>query len=68
MTGVPARPGTHFRAGSVAIVPLGIVLLQPVDERKARLDDPLSRRLPGAPHVDRTTLRAVGSHPAPGGH
>ncbi|MFI1468653.1 serine hydrolase domain-containing protein [Streptomyces wuyuanensis] len=61
MTGVPARPGMHFRAGSVAIVHMGIVLLQLVDEKKARLDDPLSRWLPDAPHADEITLRMLGS-------
>ncbi|MEU2493548.1 serine hydrolase domain-containing protein [Streptomyces sp. NPDC007883] len=61
MTGVPARPGMHFRAGSVAIVYLGIVLLQLVDEKKAGLDDPLSRWLPDAPHADEITLRMLGS-------
>ncbi|WP_240800397.1 beta-lactamase family protein [Streptomyces sp. ICN441] len=61
MTGVPARPAMHFRAGSVAIVYLGIVLLQLVDERKARLDDPLSRWLPDAPHAREITLRMLGA-------
>ncbi|MFD9967815.1 serine hydrolase domain-containing protein [Streptomyces sp. NPDC059011] len=61
MTGVPARPDMHFRAGSVAIVHMGIVLLQLVDEKKAGLDDPLSRWLPDAPHADRITLRMLGA-------
>ncbi|MGW1881805.1 serine hydrolase domain-containing protein [Streptomyces sp. NPDC001970] len=60
MTGVPAQPGMHFRAGSVAIVYMGITLLQLVDEKKARLDDPVSRWLPDAPHADKITLRMLG--------
>ncbi|MFD7612503.1 serine hydrolase domain-containing protein [Streptomyces sp. NPDC059828] len=60
MTGVPATPGMHFRAGSVAIVYMGITLLQLVDEKKARLDDPVSRWLPEAPHGDDITLRMLG--------
>ncbi|MEJ8656617.1 serine hydrolase domain-containing protein [Streptomyces sp. MS1.AVA.4] len=60
MTGVPAQPGMHFRAGSIAIVYMGITLLQLVDEKKARLDDPVSRWLPDAPHADRITLRMLG--------
>ncbi|MEU2153643.1 serine hydrolase domain-containing protein [Streptomyces sp. NPDC019396] len=60
MTGVPATPGMHFRAGSVAIVYMGITLLQLVDEEKARLDDPVSRWLPDAPHGDKITLRMLG--------
>ncbi|MFD7440394.1 serine hydrolase domain-containing protein [Streptomyces sp. NPDC059909] len=60
MTGVPATPGMHFRAGSVAIVYMGMTLLQLVDEKKARLDDPVSRWLPDAPHADEITLRMLG--------
>ncbi|MGW7369238.1 serine hydrolase domain-containing protein [Streptomyces sp. NPDC054841] len=60
MTGVPARPDMHFRAGSVAIVYMGAVLLQLADEKKVGLDDPVSRWLPDAPHADRITLRMLG--------
>ncbi|MFG3407576.1 serine hydrolase domain-containing protein [Streptomyces sp. NPDC048142] len=61
MTGVPAKPNMHFRPGSVAIAYLGTVLLQLVDEQRVRLDDPVSRWLPGLPHADRITLRMLGS-------
>ncbi|MFD5425079.1 serine hydrolase domain-containing protein [Streptomyces sp. NPDC127084] len=60
MTGVPATPAMHFRAGSVAIVYMGITLLQLVEEKKAGLDDPVSRWLPDAPHADEITLRMLG--------
>lgn len=60
MTSVPAQPGMHFRAGSVAIVYMGITLLQLVEEKKARLDDPVSRWLPDVPHADEITLRMLG--------
>lgn len=59
--GVPARPGMHFRAGSVGIAYLGTVLLQLVDEKKVRLDAPVSRWLPGLPHANTITLRMLGS-------
>ncbi|WP_051782523.1 MULTISPECIES: serine hydrolase domain-containing protein [unclassified Streptomyces] len=61
MTGVPATAGMHFRAGSVAIVYMGIAMLQLVDEGKAALDDPISRWLPDAPHADKITLRMLGA-------
>ncbi|MFE3761316.1 serine hydrolase domain-containing protein [Streptomyces sp. NPDC059104] len=61
MTGVPAEPSMRFRTGSVAIVYMGIVLLQLVDEGKASLDDPVSRWLPDVPHGSEITLRMLGS-------
>ncbi|MEU4493199.1 serine hydrolase domain-containing protein [Streptomyces sp. NPDC023998] len=61
MTAVPAEPGMHFRAGSVAIAYMGTVLLQLVDEGKVSLDDPVSRWLPDLPDADRITLRMLGS-------
>lgn len=61
MTGVPAEPAMHFRTGSVAIVYMGAVLLQLVDEGKASLDDPVSRWLPDVPHGSEITLRMLGS-------
>lgn len=61
MTGVPAEPGMHFRAGSVAIAHMGTVLLQLVDEGKVSLDDAVSRWLPDLPDADRITLRMLGS-------
>ncbi|MFI6447657.1 serine hydrolase domain-containing protein [Kitasatospora sp. NPDC050543] len=61
MTGVPAEPAMHFRAGSVAIAFMGTVLLQLVEEGKAGLDDPVSRWLPDAPYAEQITLRMLGS-------
>ncbi|MFG2873618.1 serine hydrolase domain-containing protein [Streptomyces sp. NPDC048337] len=61
MTGVPAEPSMHFRTGSVAIVYMGTVLLQLVEEGKASLDDPVSRWLPDVPHGSEITLRMLGS-------
>ncbi|MFE2430843.1 serine hydrolase domain-containing protein [Streptomyces sp. NPDC059373] len=60
-TGVPAKPDMHFRSGSVGIAYLGTVLLQLVDEKKVRLDDPVSRWLPELPHARQITLRMLGS-------
>ncbi|MFD9357156.1 serine hydrolase domain-containing protein [Streptomyces sp. NPDC060031] len=61
MTGVPAEPSMHFRTGSVAIVYMGTVLLQLVEQGKASLDDPVSRWLPDLPHGSEITLRMLGS-------
>ncbi|GGV43380.1 hypothetical protein GCM10010495_71300 [Kitasatospora herbaricolor] len=61
MTGVPAEPDMHFRAGSVGIAYMGTVLLQLVDEHVVGLDEPISRWLPDVPHADRITLRMLGS-------
>ncbi|WP_053702019.1 serine hydrolase domain-containing protein [Streptomyces sp. WM6368] len=61
MTGVPATADMHFRAGSVAIVYMGIAALQLVEDGKAALDDPISRWLPDAPHADKITLRMLGA-------
>ncbi|MFF1442404.1 serine hydrolase domain-containing protein [Streptomyces sp. NPDC058295] len=60
LTDVPATPAMHFRTGSVGIAFMGTVLLQLVQEHKARLDDPVSRWLPDLPHGDRITLRMLG--------
>lgn len=59
MTGVPARPDMRFRAGSVAIAFMGTILLQLVDEKRVRLDDPLSRWMPEIPHSREVTLRML---------
>ncbi|MDH6133304.1 D-alanyl-D-alanine carboxypeptidase [Kitasatospora sp. MAA4] len=61
MTGVPAEPDMHFRAGSVGIAYMGTMLLQLVDEHVVSLDDPISRWLPDVPHADQITLRMLGS-------
>ncbi|GGX57152.1 hypothetical protein GCM10010515_25870 [Streptomyces fructofermentans] len=61
MTGVPAEPGMHFRAGSVVFSYLGTALLQLVEEGKVGLDDTVERWLPDLPHADRITLRMLGN-------
>ncbi|KJY25322.1 serine hydrolase domain-containing protein [Streptomyces sp. NRRL S-495] len=60
MTGVPAEPAMHFRAGSVAFPFLGIVLLQLAEEGRIGLDDPVAPWLPDLPQADRITLRMLG--------
>ncbi|MFC8271059.1 serine hydrolase domain-containing protein [Streptomyces sp. NPDC057271] len=62
MTGVPARPDMHFRAGSVAFAHIGTALLQLVEERKVRLDDTVERWLPFVPKADQITLRMLASN------
>ncbi|MFE5934700.1 serine hydrolase domain-containing protein [Streptomyces sp. NPDC056470] len=62
MTGVPARPDMHFRAGSVAFAHIGTALLQLVEERKVRLDDTVERWLPFVPKADRITLRMLATN------
>lgn len=59
MTGVPADPAMHFRNGNVAISYMGTALLKPVDQGKARLDDPVARRLPDLKDGERITLRML---------
>ncbi|WP_327378144.1 beta-lactamase family protein [Streptomyces sp. NBC_01216] len=62
MTGVPAEPDMHFRAGSVAFAQIGTALLQLVEERKVRLDDTVERWLPRLPKADRITLRMLATN------
>ncbi|MFB8079355.1 serine hydrolase domain-containing protein [Streptomyces sp. NPDC056013] len=62
MTGVPAEPGMHFRAGSVAFAHIGTALLKLVEERRVRLDDTVERWLPDLPQADRITLRMLASN------
>lgn len=59
MTGVPARPDMRFRAGSVGIAFMNVVLMQLADEHRVSLDDPISRWLPTVPHADTITLRML---------
>ncbi|MGW3666880.1 serine hydrolase domain-containing protein [Streptomyces sp. NPDC005141] len=62
MTGVPAQPDMHFRAGSVAFSYIGTALLQLVEEGKVRLDDTVERWLPGLPKANKITLRMLASN------
>lgn len=59
MTGVPATTQMHFRVGSVSFAYLATVLLQLVDQKRVRLDDPLSTWLPALPHAESITLRML---------
>ncbi|MFE0463661.1 serine hydrolase domain-containing protein [Kitasatospora sp. NPDC058965] len=60
MTGVPAEPDMHFRAGSVVFPYMTVTLLQLVEQGVVGLDDPVGRWLPELPHGDRITLRMLG--------
>uniref|UniRef100_UPI000A3D02FC serine hydrolase domain-containing protein n=1 Tax=Streptomyces sp. NRRL B-24572 TaxID=1962156 RepID=UPI000A3D02FC len=62
MTGVPAEPDMHFRAGSVAFAHIGTVLLQLVEEGRVGLDDTVEQWLPDVPKADRITLRMLASN------
>ncbi|MFI9293664.1 serine hydrolase domain-containing protein [Streptomyces gardneri] len=62
MTGVPAEPDMHFRAGSVAFAHIGTALLRLVEERRVRLDDTVERWLPDLPKADRITLRMLATN------
>ncbi|WP_392965615.1 serine hydrolase domain-containing protein [Streptomyces sp. LN245] len=62
MTGVPAQPDMHFRAGSVAFSYVGTALLQLVQEGRVRLDDTVERWLPGLPKANRITLRMLATN------
>ncbi|MFD3533066.1 serine hydrolase domain-containing protein [Streptomyces sp. NPDC058664] len=62
MTGVPAEPDMHFRAGSVAFAHIGTALLRLVEQRRVRLDDTVERWLPDLPKADRITLRMLASN------
>lgn len=56
MTGVPATTDMHFRNGAVAISYVSTLLLQLVDEKKASLDDKISKWVPEISHSDEVTL------------
>lgn len=57
MTSVPATPSMHFRNGAMAFTYIATILLELVDEKKAKLDDNLSQYMPELPHADRITLK-----------
>ncbi|MGW7432535.1 serine hydrolase domain-containing protein [Streptomyces sp. NPDC054861] len=62
MTGVPAQPDMHFRAGSVVFAHIATALLQLVEEGKVSLDDTVERWLPDVPKAERITLRMLASN------
>src|SRR5262249_14970411 len=59
MTGVPATPEMHFRAGGITEICECTLLLRFVDQRRVTLDDRLSRWLPQLPLSDAVTLRML---------
>jgi CubicO group peptidase (beta-lactamase class C family) len=59
MTGVPATVQMHFRNGSVAVSYMTTLLLRLVDQKKVKLDDPISKWLPGLRDSRRVTLRML---------
>ncbi|MEU6978201.1 serine hydrolase domain-containing protein [Streptomyces sp. NPDC046371] len=62
MTGVPAEPDMHFRAGSVAFAHIGTALLQLVQEHRVSLDDTVDRWLPDVPKAHEITLRMLANN------
>ncbi|GAA2771861.1 serine hydrolase domain-containing protein [Streptomyces showdoensis] len=62
MTGVPAEPDMHFRAGSVAFAHIGTALLQLVQEHTVSLDDTVDRWLPDVPKARQITLRMLATN------
>ncbi len=57
MNGVPATPQMHFRNGAMAFTYMSTLLLEMVDEKKAKLDDKLAKYYPALPHADQITLK-----------
>ena len=59
MTGVPATVAMHFRNGNVAAAYMSTLLLRLVDQGKVKLDDRLSKFLPGIRDAHRVTMRML---------
>jgi len=57
MSGVPATPDMHFRAGSMGFTYMATMLLEFVDQKKVKLDDNLAKFFPDLPHSDQITLK-----------
>jgi CubicO group peptidase (beta-lactamase class C family) len=49
MTGVPATPAMHFRAGAMAFTYMSTLLLELVDQKKVTLDTKLGEFFPDLP-------------------
>ncbi|MGW4746671.1 serine hydrolase domain-containing protein [Streptomyces sp. NPDC004290] len=62
MTGVPAEPDMHFRAGSVAFAHIGTLLLQLVEDGTVDLDATVRQWLPDVPKANLITLRMLATH------
>ncbi|MFI9201834.1 serine hydrolase domain-containing protein [Streptomyces sp. NPDC053048] len=59
----PARPGDRYRIASVTKSMVAAVVMQLVDEGRLKLDDPVSRHLPGLlPYTEQITLRQLLNH------
>jgi CubicO group peptidase (beta-lactamase class C family) len=59
MTGVPATVQMHVRNGAIAISYMSTLLLRLVDQKRVKLDDPISKWLPGLRDSGRVTLRML---------
>lgn len=58
-TGAPMRTDLNFRIGSETKTFTVTALLQLVDQKKIRLDDPIAKYVGGVPNGDRITLREL---------
>jgi CubicO group peptidase (beta-lactamase class C family) len=59
LPGVPATTDMHFRNGNVVAPFMSALLLRLVDQGKVKLDDRISKWLPGLREADRVTLRML---------
>src|SRR5437764_6116877 len=59
MTGVPATTAMRFRNGAVAFSYLGTLLMEFVDEHKAKLDDTIDHWMPTLPEANKVTLKML---------
>ena len=62
LTGVPATQNMHFRTGNVTESMDATLLLRFADQRKVRLDAPVSRWFPGLRHSRQVTLRMLATN------
>ncbi|MFG3345204.1 serine hydrolase domain-containing protein [Streptomyces sp. NPDC048018] len=62
MTGVPAEPDMHFRAGSVAFAHIGTALLRLVEQGRVDLDATVEPWLPEVPRAHEITLRMLANN------
>jgi D-alanyl-D-alanine carboxypeptidase len=62
--GVPAKPEMVFRLGSMTKQFTAVAILQLVKEGKVKLDDPLSKYLPGVPGGEAITVEHLLTHTA----
>lgn len=58
----PVTVDAPFRVASITKLFVATVVLQLVEEGRLRLDDPLTRHVPGYPRGDRITIRHLLSH------